>query len=559
MIRRGIVTIALAGCLVAACGTTEPSPQTARPSAAAAASSATAAPTGPTTIDGGPAPAPSFVLPTRPPLDPDDAWAGVTSAIERDGTVPLDVALTAFALLIGPLPGVDPPRGDTPRISSGSGPVRWLLGHWDDLTPAQRDAVEALLAPRPASTRVPAAPFAAPARLAASIAAVPSCPGGNVSPRQGEFDDKVVEATGSISAMLGRPLGLPVSVIFQGVSSTAAETVPLGADCKPTTLRPAVCQIQVTNRGEGLSGFEFSHIVAHETFHCFQYDIAKTAADAARVAPWLAEGSAAWVGEVVSSGSTVGAEYWENWLKFPWWPVFSRTYDGIGFFMHLQESGIDPWKILVTMLRKGESSSADAYLVAATGGSSDRMLDALGPSYIRELSLSPDWSTVGAGLPEYVKTPVISAALANGDVTYAGANPLAAFPLTIEATADALVIRESYASPGKAHGLVRFADGTQKALEEAVGKPFCLKPGGCTCPTGSAGAGHAWQTASQGHVLFGLFGHTDGIIVTIEGMSVDTTCSKAPKDFVPPENCFCPPGPLGSVESNGAADRRVSG
>jgi len=534
MIRRRILAASLAGWLVAACGQTAPSTPPPEPTAHGA------------TVEP-PSPSPAL-RPSPEPPDPTDSWAQLTSTIERDGTVSLDTALAAFALLIGPLPGVETPAGDPPRISSGSGPIRWLLGHWDELSTAQRDAVEALLRPDATTARLGGGSLVASLGGAPLVAAAPSCPAGKASPRQFDFDAKVLEATGAISAKLGRQLTLPVAVVFHGVSNIAAETVPLDAACRPTKARPGLCQIQVTNRGEGLEGFEFAHIVAHEVFHCFQYDLAKTAADAARVAPWLAEGSAAWVGEVVSGGSTVGAEYWENWLKYPWWPLFSRSYDGIGFFMHLQESGVDPWPILIGMHRQGEISSADAYAVAVNGGAAGRMLDAWGPSYIRDLSLRPDWSTGGSGLPDYVRTPIAEGGLGNDETAVSGAAPLAADALKLNLQADSFVIEEFFAGPGTAHGLVRFADGTQRTLEEAAGKPFCTRPGGCSCPTDSPGAAHDWQSGSTGPLLFGLAGDTDGIDVWLQGLSVDTTCAQAPEDFLPAEPCWCPPGPLGSVD-----------
>jgi hypothetical protein len=54
------------------------------------------------------APERSLVVLTPDPsaLAADDAWSQVTAGIGRDGTIPLDVALQAFALTIGPLPGV---------------------------------------------------------------------------------------------------------------------------------------------------------------------------------------------------------------------------------------------------------------------------------------------------------------------------------------------------------------------------------------------------------------------------------------------------------------------
>jgi hypothetical protein len=540
MIRRRLLVAMLAGWLVAACGSTTPAPSLAEPSAGAPTSTQPAA-SAPATAPSPPA------RPSPPPVDQGDTWARLTSTIQRDGTVPLETALKAFALLVGPLPGAEAPTGDPPPVSSGSGAIRWLLGHWDELTPSQRAGVEAALAPeQQPTTSLGAGRLVASLGLAQPIAAAPTCPPGKESTRQAEFDGQVDQAKSAVAAMLGRELKLPVSVVFRGLGPVAANTVGLDASCNIATARPALCQIQVTNRGEGLIAFEFIHLVAHEVFHCYQYDFATSYAAALRVSPWLAEGSAAWVGETISGNSTLGAEYWEGWLKYPAAQLFARSYDGIGFFMHLQESGIDPWPLLIAMHKNGETSSADAYAVAVKGGAAGPMLDAWGPSYIRDLSLRPDWSTGGPGLPEAVRTPIGEGSLADGETAAAGADPLAASALKLDLQAESLVIEELFAAPSAAHGLIRFADGKQMTLEEAAGKPFCLKPGGCTCPDGSAGSGHAWQPASQGQMLFGLAGHTDGVDVWLHGMPVDITCAQAPEDFVPEEPCWCPPGPLGT-------------
>jgi hypothetical protein len=204
----------------------------------------------------------------------------------------------------------------------------------------------------------------------------------------------------------------------------------------------------------------------------------------------------------------------------------------------------------------GEASSADAYGVAVKAGASGKVLDAWGPSYVRDQSLGPDWSTQGPGIPDYVKTPIFDGPLAGGETAVSGADPLGADAIKLDLQAEALVIEKLFAVAG--HGLVRFADGRQMSLEEAAGKPFCTKPGGCTCPEGSPGAGHTWIQTSTGPLKFGLAGHTDGIDVWISGQSVDTTCAEEPEDFVPAEPCYCPPGPLGGIDSRPPATALVA-
>src|SRR5204862_523180 len=62
--------------------------------------------------------------------------------IKADGTVPTSAALQAFALAIAPLPGVKVPSGPAGTIRAGGSIVRWMRGHWNDLTAAPRAAVQ---------------------------------------------------------------------------------------------------------------------------------------------------------------------------------------------------------------------------------------------------------------------------------------------------------------------------------------------------------------------------------------------------------------------------------
>src|SRR6266536_5869646 len=50
-----------------------------------------------------------------------------------NGTVGRAEALKAFAATIAPLPGVKPPKRGYPFITSGSGPIRWVLANWSGL------------------------------------------------------------------------------------------------------------------------------------------------------------------------------------------------------------------------------------------------------------------------------------------------------------------------------------------------------------------------------------------------------------------------------------------
>jgi hypothetical protein len=320
MVRRQAPLLVVVALVAAACGqgTATPSPsgvpEPAAPSPGSSASALPVASVSPTvgtftTLEPEPVPpsqAAASPAATRPepvaltpgPSEPEasDAWGKVTAGIARDGTIPLEVALQAFALAIGPLPGVEVPSGDIPPLSSGSEPIRWLIGHWDELTPEQQAAAATHLGlPTPEEV----ARQQDVASLVAAVPPAPACAAEPTGPKIDELRAKLAEVEPQVAEKLKRQLGVPVVFKLGNVADRpgiAGNTIPLDASCQPAQERPAYCQIQVTDRGAGLSGFEFTHLVAHELFHCFQYDFATSAKASGRVPAWLAEGSAAWVG-----------------------------------------------------------------------------------------------------------------------------------------------------------------------------------------------------------------------------------------------------------------------
>lgn len=70
---------------------------------------------------------------------PGTAWEEVLSRID-DG-VDLQTAIDAFSIAFAPIPGAQASDLDPGFEGSGTGPLRWLLGHWDELDAEQQDAV----------------------------------------------------------------------------------------------------------------------------------------------------------------------------------------------------------------------------------------------------------------------------------------------------------------------------------------------------------------------------------------------------------------------------------
>jgi hypothetical protein len=495
-----------------------------------------------------PVPAAEMPGPSTPPGvlggeasgEPTTAWGRAVAGIRPDGTVPLDTALAAFSVAFGPLPGVEPLQGDPEVIGSASGPTRWILNHWDELTPDQQAAVDRYLAVD-GLTSVRTDPVAALNPLTAAVL------------DESGFQRLANEMEAKVSEKLSRTLGVPIEVVLRDLEPSEAgetlfaNTIPLDAAGKParaSTPKMASCQVQVGKATQILEGVvDQEAILAHEVFHCFQYSLAKKLADALAMPAWLAEGAGAWVGEeVAAGGSTIGNKYWLGWMATPTYALFPRSYTAIGFFANLKTSGVDVWGRLDKMQLAAVGKSADAYLIAVGGDPGGVAVDAWGPSYISDEGVGGAWLMDGPGKPPGSIAAFVRDAMGELDQYPVIEDPLTAFALRLRVESEVFVIAPKMAVRGLMHDP---SNGTQK-LADVAGKPFCLKPGGCTCPGGSAGAAHEFGTLSPGDEIYlGFSGHTLGIDLDLLTFPLEIACVQAPEDFLPEPDCYCAPGPLG--------------
>ena len=92
---------------------------------------------------------------------------------------------------------------------------------------------------------------------------------------------------------------------------------------------------------------------------------------------------------------------------------------------------------------------------------------------------------------------------------------------------------------------MRFADKSTRTVADALGVPFCMKAGGCSCKRGTNGAALKFINVPRGPIQIGFSGDRDGVEASLQGYTASTICDKKPSDLKPPEPCYCPPGPLG--------------
>ncbi len=101
--------------------------------------------------------------------------------------------------------------------------------------------------------------------------------------------------------------------------------------------------------------------IAHEVFHCFEPVMAGDEADWDSRAThyWLVEGAAEWAGaELAGRREPVPEDERAVYYEHPSRPLFSRTYDAIGFFDHMQSVGISPWSKFKAMFAQEDDESA---------------------------------------------------------------------------------------------------------------------------------------------------------------------------------------------------------
>jgi hypothetical protein len=136
----------------------------------------------------------------------------------------------------------------------------------------------------------------------------------------------------------------------------------------------------------------------HETFHCFQA-LDYSSLTAYYAAPkWLIEGEAEWVGATLAPTEL---NVWNDYLTDIDTSLFSRSYDAIGFYAHMTNSGEDTWHLLDPMLRAG--SSPAAYNVAAD----NEVRLTWASSLARQPSLGQGWQTTGPGITSATYHPSV--------------------------------------------------------------------------------------------------------------------------------------------------------
>jgi N,N-dimethylformamidase beta subunit-like protein len=304
------------------------------------------------------------------------AWDGLLA--RAGGTRPGPaIAQQAFALAVAPLPGVRVPRGPRGSIPDGTLATSWVLANYGRLAPSRRSAVDKIV------------------RKAFALSVEGRAAGAQLN----AVRDKAIAFVGQ---QTGVQLTLPVTIV-RDYPSTGSGAATLGVDAGGSyrSAQPAArCIVSVRRGGASKT------VIAAQVFHCLQIQLAGRAdglqtLDASR--PWLGEGSSAYAGCLFAQdGAAAYRKAYATYVDDPMTPLDHRTYDAIGFFAHLSQSGVGALSNFATALKA--QSVAAAYPEARTEGAAG-LLDSWASSLYRTPSRGSDWDVSGPCTPARSQRP----------------------------------------------------------------------------------------------------------------------------------------------------------
>jgi hypothetical protein len=468
----------------------------------------------------------------------DGVWVREVEAIGPDGIPDRETALRLFALAVGPVPGVEV---DAERrvIRSASLALRAVRAHWEELSDAQRAAIDRAL-DLPAETvsiQIPEVGDETSSRPMVMAGLVPplglSEPAAPAAEQNHPYTEEVIRALREASIwvraaitarMDGEDIPGPIEIdlapceiqnpdpeVPGGKALGCAEGVY--GDQSPGTKWGSGpyqgCRVRVSGVALAGGAAVVVNTLAHEIFHCFQFHGYETTAAFARAPSWVIEGGAEWVGNDVT-GDLAETDYLYNpWFLAPQTSLFGRSYSAVGFWSHLDESGKSPYDVFrFVWLTVGSPAAFRGTAAADT----PTFLDSWASSLTRLDAFGRAWDTEGAGIPgRDVQAVPETWDVANGSTVEMHTAPYTARVFRLQVSADVLRIGGS--------GHARISDGAVDTV--AFPASFCTKPGGCEpCP----GSEQVPPAPLGQDPYFVLTGGVDGSTFTVAGESMDVDC-----------------------------------
>jgi len=498
-------------------------------------------------------------------------WQTVLQGIGADGSVDANTAAEAFSLAVRPLPGVTLPDGSKPtanEIVDGSGPARWLIRDWDQLTPEQQTAAQGML-------NDPGDPYAGSANTAPvnEVASI-----GQIKPPR-----TVTPGADPTPAATGAQCGLWLYNQEDSIATVPADVRPFAEDLNVAAVafakhlgrnpvaKWAACleppgkitagTVVTVYDEHGLQNGEADHCLVKLNGDYFKdlkvleagrygYSISMAAfncflATAAFYGPstratYVEQGLTAWASATVSQevlngpGIAVGGA-WDDYLEGPGVPLFQRMWDAIGFYAQLNE--IEPmWQYVDPMLRADGAENA----FNISGALDPKFARVWAAGYFRDEVDGADWEILGPGVTPAKAEPA-DISVANDQETDVSADALTVSISNATAAADVTYISGTD---------LRIADGSLDDTFHGTNKPYCTMDGGkgdCTCPPDSPGAKLPTPPALKSPFHVALTGMLDGGDGKLIGVSLEKYCAAPPAQI----NFAVPDTPKGGAKPCG--------
>lgn len=435
-----------------------------------------------------------------------EAWRTAVEDIQDDGTYSKDAALTLFAMAFGGMPGVTVPLDDVGPVWSGTMALRATMHHESELNEEQRRRLDEVLSlPDEGVSGAPIVAFSG-----AAIGLV----GPNMAAAAGPTPEQrnLMEATArqirqDIKARIGGDdLAVPITIIYDPRADPDLLRAVAAAHPRFTAGKYSECRVHVYPVAFRADQ-SLTNTLAHEITHCFQFND-ETEATWSDVPEWIVEGSAMWVGDTLAPRASPD-EWWTSYLTFPEKDLRRRSYDAIGFYAHLEETGHSPWAVFRDMWKAGVDSRA---AWDASGANADDFLDTWAGSHLRRPALGTAWDTTG---PNITTDHALATRLRvpDGRAVTVTAAPYTNQIYELEPSADIVHIEVA------GHG--RLADGSIDTTA-LTSQDYCTLDQGCDCPGAASSSGPPPLASGA---LLALTGGPAGATAVLQGRPVDEECS----------------------------------
>lgn len=498
--RRRRLSVLLAAIVLAACGTTSgtasPAASGVAPSVAASIGSAA----------------------SQTPADP--VWTKALDDLGPDGSRSLDSAVRLFALAFGPIPGVDAQRPST-VLRDATVALRAVKDHWTELTPDQQAAITKAIAPAPDAfhftvQHAPSAglaPGQAPVVLTSFVRRSTDGAAEAIAADTQQLVDAANGYRAAFAQKLKADIPAEIQVFVQDPSPTDASLGSADPAWDGGTYK--TCTIVLT---PGTSVREAFIALAQAVFQCMAAS-SYTEASWPKAPSWIIDGAAEWAGDQVSDiGQGVVDLAWNDYMDNAAVPLFEHSFDALGFYAHLNETGTSPWTVMPRMFQDGQDN-AKAYDDAGGGGVV--FLSTWASSMAREVLRGPAWNATDIS--------ITSAAIDIEDTDVAeGAVADVAVPAYTNAVTS-LAISAVFVTVDLP-GATRLADSHGDRVG-VTGATFCVDTDKCSkpCPDGTV---IKVTEPLDADALVAVTGGPAGVSGRLAGLSHDEECKREQKHDV---------------------------